>query len=85
MTARVVTLDVREDIRQGHEPFTRILQTAADLRTNETLRLLVPFEPIPLYRMLARQGFTYRSNSIGTGDWEVLFSRSAAAQTDLRP
>jgi hypothetical protein len=79
MATRVVTLDVREDVRQGREPFSKILETAASLQNRESLLLIVPFEPVPIYRMMARQGFSHKSKPTGTGDWEVLFMRGATS------
>lgn len=43
MSSEVVTLDVREDIKQGREPFAKIMGTVAKLRTTEKLQLLVHF------------------------------------------
>ena len=76
MSDKVVTLDVRQDIARGVEPFSRIMSTVAGLRGGEDLLLIVPFEPVPLYTVLARQGFSQVSRPTPSGDWEVLFSRS---------
>jgi uncharacterized protein (DUF2249 family) len=81
MSDRIVTLDVREDIRAGREPFTRIMKTAANLQAGEALLLVAPFEPVPLYRMLGREGFSNRARAIADGDWEVLFWRAAGPET----
>jgi len=80
MNNKVVTLDVREDIRRGREPFGRIMQTAGALQENEELVLIAPFEPKPLYTVLARQGFAHVAKPVANGDWEVRFSRSAEKQ-----
>jgi uncharacterized protein (DUF2249 family) len=72
---KTVVLDVREDIRGGREPFGRIMQTAYDLRPNEDLLLIAPFEPAPLYHFLAAQGFEHTSKETESGDWEVRFTR----------
>ena len=80
MTEKVVRLDVCEDIRQGRDPFTRILQAAASLHNGQVLLLIAPFDPVPLYRMMARQGFLYKSRPTQNGEWEVLFSRNAASE-----
>ncbi len=70
-----VTLDVREDIRRGREPFSRIMQAAATLDSDQTLVLLAPFEPMPLYAVLQNQGFSHESRELDSGDWEVRFFR----------
>ena len=79
MNDMIITLDVREDIRQGREPFGRIMQTVGRLRPGEKLRLLAPFEPVPLFRVMAHQGFTHEARLMRSGDWEVLFARDEAA------
>ena len=79
MSETVVTLDVRDDLRQGREPFSKILSAVAALDEGQGLRLLAPFEPLPLFRVLERQGFSHQAWPTDSGDWEVLFSRSADA------
>lgn len=79
MSTTTKTLDVREDIRSGREPFSKIMGTVAQLHPNEDLLLLAPFEPIPLVGVLAKQGFTHNAKRLDSGDWEVVFSRNGAA------
>jgi uncharacterized protein (DUF2249 family) len=76
MSSQTVTLDVREDIRNGGEPFSKIMSAVAQLRPDENLLLLAPFEPKPLFGVLAKQGFAHTAREIENGDWEVLFKRS---------
>lgn len=78
--ARTVTLDVREDIRRGQEPFGKIMQTVAGLGPDQKLVLLVPFEPAPLYGVLQNKGFEHSSRQIESGDWEITFSRGTHAE-----
>ena len=54
-TARV-DLDVREDIREGREPFARIMAAVDALPPDGVLVLRAPFEPVPLYGVLAAGG-----------------------------
>ena len=79
MHQATVTLDVRPEIREGRDPFTRIMATVDGLKGEEALRLLAPFEPVPLFRVMAKRGFSHESRPTGTGDWEVLFERSSEA------
>jgi uncharacterized protein (DUF2249 family) len=76
---KVITLDVREDIRNGREPFSKIMRTVSGLKPNEDLRLLAPFEPAPLYAVLAQHGFSPEAKRLEAGDWEVLFTRDSQA------
>jgi len=75
MSQTTVKLDVREEIRNGREPFGKIMQTVAGLKDNEQLRLIAPFEPAPLYAVLAQRGYSHQSKPTPTGDFEVLFTR----------
>ncbi len=81
MSQHTVTLDVREDIRNGREPFGKIMQTVAHLKDRERLLLIAPFEPAPLFAVLAQRGFSHQSTPTATGDWEVLFTRDPANLT----
>lgn len=67
------TLDVREELRKGGEPLARILNAVNLLAPGQSLRLLVTFEPLPLYAVLARKGYGYRATQLNEGNWEVLF------------
>lgn len=85
MSEEVVTLDVREDLRQGREPFSKIMETVAGLTADQSLRLLAPIEPVPLFRVMARQGFNHEARRTDSGDWEVLFCRDAAGAASVQP
>jgi uncharacterized protein (DUF2249 family) len=78
--AKRVVLDVRPDIKSGREPFTKIMSTVMALQDGQELLLLAPFEPIPLFAVLKKQGFEHAALKTQAGDWEVLFSRTAAAK-----
>jgi uncharacterized protein (DUF2249 family) len=79
MNNKTVTVDVREDIRNGREPFSKIMNAAAVLRMNEQLLLIAPFEPVPLFGVMEKQGFRHTVQSNKPGDWEVLFMRQSDA------
>lgn len=76
-SSKTVTVDVREDIRQGREPFEKIMAAVIRLQPDETLLLIVSFEPLPLYRVMARNGFTHWASQTVEGDWKVYFRREA--------
>src|SRR6266481_1445159 len=79
MNDQTVTVDVRDDVRNGREPFSKIMGAAAGLKTSQELLIISPFEPAPLYAVLQKQGFSYASRPMPSGDWEVLFTRQADA------
>lgn len=70
-------VDVRDDIERGREPFDRIMRAVADLHEGEELVIINVFEPVPLYGVLAQQGFIHETNRTPDGAWEVTFRRSA--------
>jgi uncharacterized protein (DUF2249 family) len=74
-----VHLDVREDIRQGREPFARIIAKVRALAADQVLVLRAPFEPLPLYDVLGRRGFAHWAERHADDDWSVWFYRAAAA------
>lgn len=71
----VVTLDVRDDIRAGREPFQRIMAAVSSLREGQALELINVFEPVPLYEVMKQRGFSHRTDRTPEGDWRVLFYR----------
>lgn len=80
-----VTLDVREDIREGREPFSKIMSAVESLGPEDQLLLVAPFQPVPLYRVLGGKGFTHSATATETGDWEVLFTRSERKPAPAAP
>ena len=85
ITVKHVHLDVREDIRRGHEPLARIMAAVKALADDEALVLRAPFEPIPLYDVLGRRGFAHRAERRAPDDWSVTFYRSAALRPEPTP
>ncbi|HET7306648.1 MAG TPA: DUF2249 domain-containing protein [Gammaproteobacteria bacterium] len=72
-----LTLDVREELRNGGEPLPRIMAAVRELKDRQPLRLLATFEPLPLYAVLGHKGYSHSAKHLGEGDWEVLFSPGA--------
>ena len=74
----VVEVDVRDDLRSGREPFSRIMSTVAGLRDDEVLHLRAIFEPVPLFTVLRKRGFAHESRAHAADDWSVWFWRPNA-------
>jgi uncharacterized protein (DUF2249 family) len=87
MPAETVTLDVREDLRAGREPFPRIMAAVSRLREGEQLRVIAPFEPRPLIGVLAAQGFVASVTQVADGSFEAIFTSTAPLDSgeDLLP
>jgi uncharacterized protein (DUF2249 family) len=82
---RRVHFDVREDIRSGREPFARIMSAVSSLADGETLVIRAPFEPLPLYRVLANRGFASWTERRDESDWSVWFYRTEPMKTAPAP
>ncbi len=70
---RRLDLDVREDLRRGQEPLSRIMAAVTELGSGGVLVLRTTFEPLPLYRALGRRGFAHWAEQHGADDWSVWF------------
>ncbi|MGH2365754.1 MAG: DUF2249 domain-containing protein [Chloroflexota bacterium] len=76
--SKTVVLDVREDIRQGGEPFERIMTAVHALHGDQELELWAPFEPQPLFGAMSGLGFEHEAEAQPHGDWRVRFFRARA-------
>jgi len=57
--ARELTLDVRG--MEPPEPLERVLETIGDFAPGDRLKLIINCEPLPLYRILDRNGYAHRT------------------------
>lgn len=86
MSTSLLTLDVREVLNAGGEPFEEIMRAVASLAPGQGLRLLATFKPVPLFGVMSQQGYSHTEHEIGGGDWEVVFMQtgeSVAAEPPL--
>lgn len=81
MTQPLHELDVRPILRAGGEPFAAIMSAANSLAPGQGLKLIAPFEPVPLYAVLAKKGLAPAPRPIGGGDWEVVFGPAESGTT----
>lgn len=75
-------LDVRPMLRAGEEPFQAIMDAVGALAPGESLRLIAPFRPVPLFSVMANRGFAASDRPLDGGDWEVLFSPVTGMQAE---
>lgn len=73
---RPVELDLREHMRAGREPFSRIMTAVAELERSEVLLLRTIFEPVPLFGVLAKRGFVHEAARHAADDWSIWFWRA---------
>lgn len=74
-----VILDVRPDLARGEEPMTKILSAARAIQPGGRLVVQAPFEPFPLFGVLAKLGFTGESENLGAEGFRVTFHRQKTA------
>lgn len=75
-----VVVDVRDDQRRHKEPFERIMAAIKALGAGQDLVVINTFEPVPLYTVLGRQGFTHETTEVGPEEWHVRFTRAVAGR-----
>lgn len=70
----IVTLDVRPILARGDEPLAAILAAADALASGQTLRLIAPFRPVPLFRVMARRGYDHSETRLADKGWQIDFA-----------
>lgn len=68
-------VDTRPLFERGETPCQAIDDAVASLTPGQPLVLLVPFEPIPLYTKLGREGFSHQTERLPDGTWRAEFRR----------
>lgn len=74
-----MTLDVRPILAGGGTPCSAIEEAVAKLIPGQSLVVLVPFEPVPLYAKLGNCGFGHETGQLADGTWRVEFKPKATA------
>jgi uncharacterized protein (DUF2249 family) len=80
-----LVLDVRPIFARGETPCAAIDEAVARTQPGQTLVLLVPFEPVPLYAKLGHAGFSHQSFPEEDGTWRIEFRRGTAASAAPAP
>lgn len=70
-------LDVRPFHERGEEPFHAIMSAVESLHPDQDFLLINSFEPIPLYRVMEKRGFTHQTSEISPEEWHITFRRKA--------
>lgn len=70
---KLVEIDVREDLRNGREPFSLIMAARQRVPEGGALSVRAIFEPAPLYNVMGTQGFDHYTEQLGDEDWRVWF------------
>jgi uncharacterized protein (DUF2249 family) len=79
ISCQPLVVDTRPVFAQGGTPCSVIDDAVRQLAPGQSLVLLVPFEPVPLYSKLADLGFEHEAAEQPDGLWRVEFRRTGAA------
>ncbi len=80
-----VRLDARPFQAEGKDPLATILKRVRDVPEGSIFYLRNTFEPLPLYEVLCKRGFTPWARRLGPNDWEVFFHRVEPGQEATLP
>ncbi len=82
----IEVIDVRPLLESGREPLPVILDAVSRLSAGCVLCVRAPFEPVPLYGLMASRGYGVTSKKKRDGDvdsyWEVLFYPLTETEAD---
>lgn len=70
------SLDVRELLLDSGQPYAPIMNCVQQLKPGETLCVHAIFEPVPLVKKLARQGYAVTTEHRGVDHWVLAVSKS---------
>jgi len=82
---KMVRVDVREDLKAGREPFGRIMAARREVPEGGALCVRATFEPVPLYSVIGRQGFSHHAERLADDDWQVWFYPEVSASGEESP
>ncbi len=77
----IETLDVRPVIASGEDPLQLILAHTKNLPVGHALKVINSFEPVPLLKLLQKQGFDTHSEKAGEALYYAWFRKKATAET----
>lgn len=70
-----LTIDVRPILASGGEPLSEILAAAEGIAEGESLVVIAPFEPAPLYGVMRQMGFSADVAPDPGGGFRIVFTR----------
>ena len=70
-----VILDTRPIFAAGGSPCSQIDDAAAAVVPGQSLIIIVPFEPVPLFAKLGKAGFSHQAHQLSDGAWQAEFRR----------
>lgn len=80
-SAHLVHFDVRTMLGEANDPLNPIQQKVKSLKPEEVLVIINNFEPVPLIKLLEKQGFQTYVNFVDSDTIETYFYKAAADDT----
>lgn len=81
---QVIELDVRQAITSGTDPLNIITQKVKTIEAGQVLKIINIFEPVPLMRLLEKQGFLVYADVINDDLVETYFYKQAGNISDIK-
>ena len=78
---RLINFDVRAMLAEGNDPLKSIQQKVKSLNPGEVLVIINNFEPVPLIKLLEKQGFQTYVNFIDQDTIETYFYKTTTPDT----
>lgn len=79
----IITLDVRPILDRGVDPFNAIMEELKKLNeTEETLKIINTFEPIPLLNILKKKGYEYETERPEDGEVHTYLTKTGNASEE---
>ena len=82
-TAQIIELDVRPVIAAGKDPLRIITEKVKTIRAGEVLKIINVFEPVPLMKLLEKQGFLVYADVISDDLVETYFFKQDNAGNSI--
>lgn len=76
---QIIAFDVRDLLASGKDPLNLILDKIATVQTGQVLKIINTFEPVPLIKMLEKQGYRVYTDTLS----DVLVATYFYKETDV--
>lgn len=85
MSESQLSLDLRPLLAAGTDPLAGVVEQAGRLHAGSRMDLRVPFNPLPLRRVLARMGYSSWPEKLAEGDWRIHLIRDGEGRVEGEP
>lgn len=78
MMTKTIELDVRNDLKNKVDPFSKIMDAIKSVEAGDQFILHAPFKPTPLLKVLSKKGFTHEAEKVEAKHWKVTFIKEVS-------